>query len=52
MEDEPNNQNYLIGCDTIENSPSKITHTHYVSFLFCVHLLLLYILLNNTFQAI
>ena len=22
MEDEPINQNYLIGCDTIENSPS------------------------------
>ena len=23
MEDEPINQNYLIGCDTIENSPSR-----------------------------
>ena len=23
MEDEPINQNYLIGCDTIENSPSN-----------------------------
>ena len=22
MEDEPINKNYLIGCDTIENSPS------------------------------
>ena len=22
MEDDPINQNYLIGCDTIENSPS------------------------------
>ena len=22
MEDEPINQNYLIGCDTIEHSPS------------------------------
>ena len=22
MEEEPINQNYLIGCDTIENSPS------------------------------
>ena len=25
MEDEPINQNYLIGCDTIENSPSNYT---------------------------
>ena len=24
MEDEPINQNYLIGCDTIEHSPSTI----------------------------
>ena len=24
MEDEPINQNYLIGCDTIENSPSFV----------------------------
>ena len=24
MEDEPINQNYLIGCDTIENSPSSL----------------------------
>ena len=24
MEDEPINQNYLIGCDTIENSPSLV----------------------------
>ena len=26
MEDEPINQNYLIGCDTIENSPSSIIY--------------------------
>ena len=25
MEDEPINQNYLIGCDTIENLPSFVT---------------------------
>ena len=24
MEDKPINQNYLIGCDTIENSPSYL----------------------------
>ena len=26
MEDEPINQNYLIGCDTIEHSPSTYSH--------------------------
>ena len=27
MEDEAINQNYLIGCDTIENSPSFLSLT-------------------------
>ena len=25
MEEEPINQNYLIGCDTIEHSPSSVS---------------------------
>ena len=28
MEDEPINQNYLIGCDAIENSPSFLCLPH------------------------
>ena len=33
MEDEPINQNYLIGCDTIENSPSLLYSCSSISIL-------------------